>query len=210
MTSIPLRSVGARRPPSRLLPPPPSSTKDIGWWAMALTCATEGAFFAYLIISYFYLGLRAHSWPPPGFEKPKLELPLIMTATLLTSSVVLWWGEHGIKKGQRGRLVAGLAITIALGLGFLALQYREYHEKLRHFLPQTHSYASIFFTTTGFHGAHVAFGLLMLLYTLLRALLGHFDAEKHLGVKTVSLYWHERHHRDPAHAWLRQFIGQMF
>ncbi|HSV80516.1 MAG TPA: LysR family transcriptional regulator [Ramlibacter sp.] len=31
-----------------------------------------------------------------------------------------------------------------------------------------------------------------------------------LPMLTVSLYWHERHHRDPAHAWLRQAIGQMF
>ena len=29
-----------------------------------------------------------------------------------------------------------------------------------------------------------------------------------LPMITVSLYWHERHHRDPAHAWVRQFIGQ--
>jgi DNA-binding transcriptional LysR family regulator len=36
------------------------------------------------------------------------------------------------------------------------------------------------------------------------------DAPLALPMLTVSLYWHERHHRDAAHAWLRQFIGQMF
>ena len=127
MTSIPLRSVGARTPPSRLLPPPPSSTKEIGWWAMALLCASEAAFFAYLIFSYFYLGLRAHAWPPPGFEKPQLKLPMLMTATLLASSVTCWWGEHSLKHGRRDRLVAGLGATIALGIVFLYIQYREYH-----------------------------------------------------------------------------------
>lgn len=195
MTSIPLRPRGpSRRLPGdsalKLLPPLPSSRKDVAWWGMALVCATEGAFFAYLIMSYFYLGLRSPTWPPPGIDKPKLELPLIMTATLLLSSVAVWWGEHGIKRGRRGQLVAGLLLGIALGLTFLAIQYVEYHEKLRHFIPQTHSYASIFYTTTGFHGAHVAFGLLMLLFTLVRAVLGHFDAEEHTAVKTTSLYWH--------------------
>jgi hypothetical protein len=24
----------------------------------------------------------------------------------------------------------------------------------------------------------------------------------------VSLYWHERYQTDPAHAWLRRFIGE--
>lgn len=36
------------------------------------------------------------------------------------------------------------------------------------------------------------------------------EAPLALPMLTVSLYWHERHHRDPAHAWLRQFIGQLF
>lgn len=36
------------------------------------------------------------------------------------------------------------------------------------------------------------------------------EAPLALPMLTVSLYWHERHHRDPAHAWLRQCIGQLF
>lgn len=36
------------------------------------------------------------------------------------------------------------------------------------------------------------------------------EAPLALPMLTVSLYWHERHHRDPAHAWLRQAMGQMF
>lgn len=186
MTSVPLTRV----PDDRLLPEPPKATHEIGWWGMAIACATEGAFFAYLIASYFYLGVRNPAWPPAGIDKPTLLLPSIMTAVLVSSSVCVYWGERGIMRGEQWRLRAGLGGGIVLGLTFLALQWREYHEKLRHFVPQTHAYASTFFTTTGFHGAHVAFGLLLLLFTLLRAALGHFDAHYHLGVKTASLYWH--------------------
>jgi heme/copper-type cytochrome/quinol oxidase subunit 3 len=186
MTAIPFRRIDE----SHRLPPPPSSSRDIGWWGMASFCATEAAFFAYLITSYFYLGVRNTSWPPAGIEKPALKLPLIMTAVLLSSSVALWWGEHGIKKGRHAQLRTGTVIAVLLGGTFLYLQWREYHEKLQHFLPQTHAYTSIFFTTTGFHGAHVAFGLLLMLWMLLRAFLGHFDSDKHLGVKVTSLYWH--------------------
>jgi heme/copper-type cytochrome/quinol oxidase subunit 3 len=157
---------------------------------MAVFCATEAAFFTYLIASYFYLGVRSLAWPPAGIEKPQLKIPLIMTAVLLSSSVALWWGEHGIKKGRQTQLRIGTIVAALLGMTFLALQWKEYHEKLRHFLPQTHAYTSIFFTTTGFHGAHVAFGLLLILLMLLRAFFGHFDAEEHLGVKVTSLYWH--------------------
>jgi len=31
-----------------------------------------------------------------------------------------------------------------------------------------------------------------------------------LPTLSVSLYWHERHHRDPGHSWLRQLIGSLF
>ncbi len=31
-----------------------------------------------------------------------------------------------------------------------------------------------------------------------------------LPMLKVSLYWHERYHRDPAHAWLRNFIAERF
>lgn len=36
------------------------------------------------------------------------------------------------------------------------------------------------------------------------------DVPLSLPMLTVSLYWHERYHRDPAHAWLRNFIGGIF
>ena len=36
------------------------------------------------------------------------------------------------------------------------------------------------------------------------------DVPLPLPMLTLSLYWHERHHRDPAHAWVRQFIGAMY
>jgi heme/copper-type cytochrome/quinol oxidase subunit 3 len=174
----------------RRLPAPANPTQEVGWWAMALVCATEAAFFAYLLMSYFYLALRSPSWPPPGIEEPKLRMPSIMTAVLVASSLALYWGERGIRQGRQLRLRIGLVVTILLGSTFVTLQILEFRRELRHLLPRTHAYASIFYTTTTFHGAHVTFGLLLLLYTLLRALLGHFGAHSHLGVKTTSLYWH--------------------
>ena len=165
-------------------------TRSVAWWGMALLCATEGTLFACLIASYFYLAVGSRRWPPAGIEVPKLLLPGIMTACLVSSSAVLHWAERGIRQDQRGRLTAGLGMTIVLGVAFLLLQAREYADKLKHFRPQEHAYASLFYTITGFHGVHVAAGILLLGYTLLRAARGHFTAEEHVGVSVTSLYWH--------------------
>ena len=93
---------------------------------------------------------------------------------------------HPARPDWRAR--AGLLLTLALGTAFLVVQGVEYHAK--RFGPRTNAYASAFYTVTGFHGAHVAVGLLMLLIVSLRAFRGHFAAGRHEAVTNVSWYWH--------------------
>lgn len=183
MTTIEMRH-------DHLLPPSSKPYAEVGWWAMVLFCLSEGAMFAYFLASYFYLGIDNQFWPPAGIEKPKLELPLIMTALLLTSSIVLYVAEKKFESGKRVAYRVGTAVTLLLGAGFLLLQWREYHDKLKHFTPQAHAYGSLFFTITGFHGAHVATGLLMIGWTLAREITGWVKPEQPLAVHNTSLYWH--------------------
>jgi heme/copper-type cytochrome/quinol oxidase subunit 3 len=163
-----------------------SGRRSVGWWGMVLVVATEGAFFAYLLFSYFYLApMSTNPWPS---EVPRIPVPLVNTGILLASSVAMWWAERGIRAGRRTRLRAGLAVAIALGVTFLALQGVEYG---REALSATHdAYGSLFYTITGFHGAHVAVGLVMLAVVLVRALRGHFARGQHEAVSNVAVYWH--------------------
>ena len=183
MTAAELRS-------DHLLPPVWKPSQEVGWWAMVLVCATEAALFAYFIAAYFYLGVSNPSWPPAGFERPKLEKPLIMTLLLVSSSVVLVIAEKLREHGRRAAYRLGTIVTVLLGAGFLTLQMLEYREKLRTMAPISNAYASTFYTITGFHGAHVAFGLLLLLYPLLRDSLRRIEPERPIVVKVSSLYWH--------------------
>jgi cytochrome c oxidase subunit 3 len=174
----------------RLLPPGRNPHQEVGYWGMVLFCLTEAALFAYLLSSYFYLGVTNMFWPPAGEERPKLQKPLMMTVLLVTSSVVLFFAEKARERGKKAEYMVGVLVTMALGLGFLGLQGLEYHEKLQHMPPQANSYASIFYLITGFHGSHVAFGLLMLGWTLLADRRGRLSVESPLAVKNSSLYWH--------------------
>jgi len=169
------------------LPISPQDLRSPGRLGMMLLIATEASFFVYLLFSYFYLASMARgSWPPNG--NPALRLSLPNTIVLIVSSGTMWWAEAGIKRGQQGRLRLGLLVTLLLGLLFLALQGLEYsHQK---FTPATHAYGSLFFTITGFHGAHVAAGLLMNIFVQARAWAGHFTATRHLALSNVALYWH--------------------
>lgn len=174
----------------RLLPAAEHPRATVDWWGMAWFCATEATLFACLLASYFYLGVSNPQWPPAGIPDPKLQLPLVMTLLLVSSSVVIHLGEKALKAGGHARFRAALAVTMLLGIGFLSLQAMEYLDKLKHESPAEHAYVALFFATTGLHGAHVAFGILTWGYIALRELRGHFDARHHVAVKNVSLYWH--------------------
>ena len=51
-------------------------------------------------------------------------------------------------------------------------------------------YGSTFFMLTGFHGAHVTLGTLMLSIIWLRCLKGHFSKDDHFAFEAVAWYWH--------------------
>ncbi len=171
----------------RTLPVELQDRRAPAWWGVVLLIATEAALFAYLLFSYFHLGSIARgAWPPQG--PPALRLALPNTLVLLASSGTMWWAESGIRRGNQTRLRAGLCLTIGLGAVFLGVQMLEYHNA--DFGPRTDAYGSLFYTITGFHGAHVAVGLLMLLVVTARAWLGHFAAGRHLAVTNTAWYWH--------------------
>jgi cytochrome c oxidase subunit I+III len=177
---------GAATTPFGELPVGASGRRSVGWWGMAGVVATEGAFFAYLLFAYFYLGsMSLNTWPS---DVPGFGLPLLNTAILLASSGAVWWAERGVRRGDVMRLRVGLALAVTAGVAFLALQAVEYG---RERASATHdAYGSLFYTITGFHGAHVLVGLLMLGVVLRRAFLGHFDARRREAVSNAALYWH--------------------
>lgn len=161
---------------------------------MGLFIGSEVMFFVAFFWAYFHNALHIGPvtqgvWPPAGIETADaFGLPLINTLILLTSGVVLMWARGGIASGQRGRLVGGLALTVALGVCFLVLQAIEYGHLAFRFRDGI--YPSVFYMATGFHGFHVFVGVCTLSVMTLRALRGHFDGDRHLGFEFAEWYWH--------------------
>jgi heme/copper-type cytochrome/quinol oxidase subunit 3 len=166
----------------------PHEARASGWWGMVWLCVTEAMLFACLIASYFFLRGSVQGFYAEGGHYPSLALPIPMTVLLLASSATMWWGEQGIKRNDQTRLRLGLAVTFVLGALFLTLQVVEFRRNPLG--PTVSAYHSIFYTTTGLHGAHVAMGLVMNLYVQLQAWRGHFSSRRHLAVQNVALYWH--------------------
>jgi len=119
-------------------------------------------------------------------------IPALNTLILLSSGGTITWAHWGLLKDNRGQLVTGLFLTIALGVTFLAFQAYEYvHAYTELGLTlKTGIYGTTFFMLTGFHGFHVTIGTIMLIAIFGRALKGHFRPDNHFGFEAVAWYWH--------------------
>ncbi|MDE2148549.1 MAG: cytochrome c oxidase subunit 3 [Gammaproteobacteria bacterium] len=119
-------------------------------------------------------------------------LPAINTVLLIASSFTVTIAHHALKADRRGRCIAFMLLTIALGATFLGLQAHEYIHAYteQHLTLHSGVYGSTFFMLTGFHGLHVTLGTLMLIIITLRLFLGHFKPDRHFGFEGVAWYWH--------------------
>lgn len=119
-------------------------------------------------------------------------IPAINTLLLLSSGGTITWAHWALLKNQRTQLIAGMVMTVALGVAFLILQGFEYHHAYTELglTLGSGAYGATFFMLTGFHGFHVTLGTIMLIVILLRCMKGHFTPESHFGFEGVAWYWH--------------------
>ena len=149
---------------------------------------TEASLFVAFFASYYFLGVNKYRWAidkPPAMTKA-----FIMLAILISSSLVVMWGERMVKQGKYGRARGAVIVTILMGLVFLAVQSFEYKAHWATLTPFTDSYGSIFYTITTFHAAHVIMGILMLCYLAVLPQYGPSKYPPHRPYRVVSLYWH--------------------
>ncbi|HEY3757592.1 MAG TPA: cytochrome c oxidase subunit I [Opitutaceae bacterium] len=151
---------------------------------------SEAMFFLMLLIAFVFYNVSSH-----GGQYAATALnagrSAIFTIALLASSGTLWLGERALDRGRQGAFRLWIAVTLALGVVFLVGQGGEYLDLLHKGVVINSSlFASTFFTVTGFHGLHVAVGLIALLVLAIQAWAGDFRKGRTDGVHAVSLYWH--------------------
>lgn len=155
----------------------------MGWFILA-----EAMIFVSFFASYWFMRLTAPAWPPAGTVPLPTVMPMVMTGVLVASSLTVHHAEALLERGSRSGFVTWLFVTVALGLAFLGMSAFEWSHLLHEgFTFETNAFGTVFYTITGFHGAHVIVGLGIFLAVLLPALAGRINDA---FVKTASLYWH--------------------
>jgi cytochrome c oxidase subunit 3 len=166
-----------------------SKNKFLGFW---LFLGGETVLFASLFATYLALKDKV----PSGNQhlaKDLFEMPLTFVATmlLLTSSLTSVYAIYQMKNFNFKKMMLWFGLTALLGLGFLGLEVYEFNNYVHEGHTFTSSaFGSAFYTLVGFHGGHVAFGLLWCTTLMIRNAkrgLNLYNAPKFY---VFSLYWH--------------------
>jgi cytochrome c oxidase subunit 3 len=160
---------------------------------MLLFIASEVMFFAGLFAAYFSSRAQNQPWPPAEFEGILNPLSLILVATiiLVSSSFTCQWAVWAIRRNDRTAFLRNIGATFVLGVIFLLLQAYDYSLLFDEGMTMASGpFGTTYFTLTGFHGAHVFGGVIMLGVVLYRGMAGQFSARHHDMVEAASLYWH--------------------
>lgn len=162
-------------------------SRKIAFWTFI---GSECLLFGTLIATYLSYEGKSVSGPT---THDILNIPLTSVSTfdLLMSSLAMVLALAAVQRGDRVFARVWLATTALLGLLFLGFQVYEFTHFVEHGLTiTTNLFGSTFFTLTGFHGGHVAVGVLWLVTLLVRSFQGKLGPEKTINVELAGLYWH--------------------
>ena len=132
---------------------------------MLLFITSEVMFFGGLFAAYFSVRANAAQWPPEQFQETLRVLPFVGPATflLILSSVSCQYAVWAIRRDDRTVFFRAMTVTVVLGITFLLMQAADYALLGSEGLTlSSGTFGTTYYTLTGFHGAHVFGGVIML------------------------------------------------
>lgn len=160
-----------------------------GTVGMVCLIVAEAAIFAIFFVSYiFYMG-KSLTGPTP---REVLELPILGTICLLSSSITVHWAVSALRKENIRGCTLGLASTVLLGGIFMVTTAQEWYHLIyeKGLTIRTNLFGTTYYSLVGLHATHVIVGLIMLSIALFVALTGRIKEEHSEKLEVLSLYWH--------------------
>ena len=135
----------------------PSSRK------VAVDCLilTETCLFSIFVVGYlFYLG-KSLTGPTP---RDVLELPVLSTICLLSSSLTITLAERAFKNEREGLFRVLWLLTVGLAATFLTMTAVEWRTLVyqKGLTISTNLFGTTFYSLVGLHASHVIVGLCVL------------------------------------------------
>jgi len=159
----------------------------LGFWIYLMT---DCVLFATLFATYAVLRNNTFGGPA-GHELFSLPFVLTETLLLLTSSFSCGLAIVGAQYNNRKLVLAGLFITLLLGMAFLGMELSEFSHLVNEGNSWRRSgFLSSFFTLVGTHGLHITAGLLWIIVTMVQIGRRGLTVATRRRLTLLSLFWH--------------------
>jgi heme/copper-type cytochrome/quinol oxidase subunit 3 len=164
--------------------------RKLGMWVFL---SSEFLFFGALISNYLLYSNRGGFdgiYPAEIYDIPFTS---VSSFVLLMSSLTMVLAHNAVSRNDQNGTRTWLFATAALGAVFLGGQVFEFTEFVVEYgmTLTSNPAASAFFLLTGFHGAHVAIGIIMLLSLWgISRRQGGLSNDHGMNLELVGLYWH--------------------
>lgn len=166
---------------------PEGASTRLGFWIYLMS---DCLMFAVLFAVFAVVGQSYAAGPGP---KVLFDLTLIAinTGFLLVSSITFGFAMLAMYEGRQARMQIWLAVTLLLGLAFLALEIYEFHHLIELGAgPQRSAFLSAFFALVGTHGLHVLFGCIWLVTMMVQINQKGLIPANTRRMECLSMFWH--------------------
>jgi heme/copper-type cytochrome/quinol oxidase subunit 3 len=168
---------------------PARAGRPVAWWGMVMLVASEATLFGCLFGTYYYLRFKTPHWPPVGVPEPRVVVPLILSFTLAATAGPLLLATRAARAGRVGIARLLLVLALIVQAGYFAYEVHDFGDQLKGFTPQTDAYGSIYYVLLGADHGHVAVGLLLDVWLLLKLARG-LNTYRLNALQAVSVYWY--------------------
>ncbi|MGH8571167.1 MAG: cbb3-type cytochrome c oxidase subunit I, partial [Gammaproteobacteria bacterium] len=165
-----------------------SGSSSVGWWAMFITMLADLTAFVSLVFGYFFFWTIHEDFLPNPAPGPGVFWPAIAAGLLLGAWALTIFARRWNKRDWSVGFYVGLLIAVVLALaGAAALLAGPWLTGLE---PTHHVYPATVWVLVIWTAAHVAVGVIMQLYCVMRRLAGRMTARYDIDIGNVALYWH--------------------
>ncbi len=152
--------------------------------------SSDCMFFGSLIATYMVYRGQSLVGPYP-IDIIDVPITTISTFVLLCSSFAMVQALAATNRNDQRGIQLWLLATAFLGSIFIGFQVYEFNAfRAEGLYITTNLFGSTFYTLTGFHGAHVALGIVWLLGLYWVSRKGRLGPRTALDVELAGLYWH--------------------
>ena len=159
------------------------------WWGHRLVLVIEGAGFAVLAGTYFYIWRNFDSWPPTGTKVPDLGISTLNVAVLVTSILPMWHAARLAPRHDKPPVLGSWLLGCAL-LGIAATVLRVMEFKGVHTRWNSDAYGTIVWSILVVHFAHILAATLETLVLGVLMVRGPVEEKHYVDIEANAKYWY--------------------